>query len=497
MSQTILSYLKKVRSGLIFSDSFENDAFLTAEGWTKVQGQPKNSTDHYMGDSVPSQSDGGIKSFKCLGTGSSLAIVSKTLPSPSLWVTVWFYDDLNTAINAGPFFKARLSNGTSWLQVGARNDVSTSHYSANDASTATENNFSATGIARTLGWHRLDFVANAPGGSVSNYYIRIDGNVAVHALFGSGLSLDKIFLCSGKVGDTLGTFGFFDCVNCFTNRLAFKGGTWYVNPIIIYGTGSQEVNLLDQGFNVVTSPTNNGVLPYGFAVTIFPISGYFRVSQPLDICSFENLTGFDIYPGDVYQYNAIRFGRKATHVQPRENGLIIQNQSTGGQTETLFNAYKPRHTFGVQVLEGMGIKGKLNNFYNSCVKGNPFAVMVDDTNYGFGVLAQDTNVGDQSVTLKSISSCDPTDGFSPGRIYRLFDSAMTKRQKVTLQSDTNVSLTFVENLDQEFKTLDFICDDENFPFLELGQNPEGVMMTNDAYLRFDWNQNCQEWTGED
>ncbi|MDE2103274.1 MAG: hypothetical protein KGL39_38870, partial [Patescibacteria group bacterium] len=91
---------------------------------------------------------------------------------------------------------------------------------------------------------------------------------------------------------------------------------------------------------------------------------------------------------------------------------------------------------------------------------------------------------------------NPNDNFTVNRIYRIFSSDGSRRQKVTVASKTSTTiLNFTEYLNYSFKAGDYICDDNFMPFLENGGNPDGFSFSNGAYIYMDWVKNCQEFTG--
>ena len=230
---------------------------------------------------------------------------------------------------------------------------------------------------------------------------------------------------------------------------------------------------------------------------LFPAPSYVLVGQDspntnaVEYCSQQ----VNLYPGDIYLYQRTAFGRKVTDWRPTEATLINQNTSNSGVTETLFNAYKGTHTLSLQWLRGLDYKKQLNNFFDYCSQGPAFSALIESNNCGFGVLAYDSNPGDQTVQLVSTFLTNPTDNFTVGREYRIFDGGNTVRQRVKLLSNDTNHVTFQENLTQPFKAGDFICDDTFQPFLELGQSPDGLAPKDSRYLYYDWNQNCQDYTG--
>jgi hypothetical protein len=203
------------------------------------------------------------------------------------------------------------------------------------------------------------------------------------------------------------------------------------------------------------------------------------------------------YPGDYYQFFPTDFARKVTDWQPKENDLINQNMSTSGITETLFNGFKPKHTFSFKNLSGYAIRKNLNEFYDDCAQGLSFSMMIDNVSgYGFGVLSTAPTIPGTSLTVMPTLSTNPNDNFTVGKVYRIFSSDGSRRQKVTLLSKTSTTqLNFSEYLKYPFQQGDYICDDTFMPFLELGSAQDAFTYRNVKYGLSDWSQSCQEFTG--
>ncbi len=253
--------------------------------------------------------------------------------------------------------------------------------------------------------------------------------------------------------------------------------TWNAYPLFTASGGV--VSGIDSGTQLYPAPS------YILIGQNYPSTDAIEYCSPL----------VNLYPGDIYLYQRIAFCRKITDWRPAESTLINQNTSNSGVTETLFNAFKGQHTLSLQWLRGLAIKTQLDNFFDYCSQGPPFSALIDSFNCGFGVMAYDTNPGDQKIQLVNTFLTNPTDNFTVGRQYRIFDGGNTVRQRVTLLSNDTNHVTFQENLTQPFKAGDFICDDTFQPFLELGQNPDGLVAKDSRYIYYDWIQNCQDFTG--
>ena len=476
MGTSILGYLQKIKSGVLYSETFENQNWFAAEGWTNVQGTPTYATN---------MSYQGLNSFICSGAGATLSIIKKSMVGTCVWVQGYFYDDGTTvaATAVGPFLKVK-TNNSHYFQLGVRNDVSNSG-GANGlgyyvyGGPSDESLTYTHPVSRAIGWHQLDI---ALGTNIVNF--RVDGGAGV-TLSSSETNLTDFYLCSGKTTDTLATFGYFDSIYAFTST-----------ALTVYHKGTtRSFNFYDSGFEILAaSGLNTDPLVIIMPILPYPISGYLQASQDGSVAlEFQSvLTNF--FPGDVFAYQSIDFGRKVADWQPKENSLKNINQSTSGVQEVLFNGYKGSHMFMVNYLLGQQTKNKLNNFYDYCSKGYPFSMMIDSANGALGVLDTNASIGSTSVLLEDSLSTYPTDGFTVERSYQIFDAQRTIKQKVTLASKDTNTLTFHEYLTEPFVQGDFICDDTFQPFLEIGQSTDGFTYKSGRNQFVGWAQQCQEFT---
>ena len=119
--------------------------------------------------------------------------------------------------------------------------------------------------------------------------------------------------------------------------------------------------------------------------------------------------------------------------------------------------------------------------------------MIDSSHVGFGVISATPTIGTKTVTIMPNLYTNPTDSFEVGRQYVLFNGENTYRQTVTLDSKNTTTLTFKEYIEESVQALDYIADDTFKPFLELGQNADGLQMANERQLWWNLSQNCQDY----
>ena len=490
MGKTHLTYLKKIQDGVVFSEGFENLNFIQAEGWDILQGIPATST-------AQARSADGISSWDNSANSNSGPIASKTLPSTSSMAVVWFYDDMNTT-EEGPYFKVKCTAGNFFLQVGVRNAVSDTYYSCNTASSFTEDDFDLTAVSRTQGWHQFIIESwSSPG--TSTFLIWIDGVNVFTAIAGIAFGISKVYLCSGAIGDaSLKSFGYFDELQCFQGTSSAVPFTIFAAPVVILQDISIIANMYDSTNTKLFSGYHSGTLfplnpDLGVCNIDFPILGYFEIGDSATGLLRLRTPLMRINPGDIYGFHDIEFGRRVLPYKPSEDTLSNFNQSTSGVGETLFNAFKTKYQFGFKNLEGFLIKEKLNNWFRHAKQGNPFSLMIDSIHVGFGVISSTPTVGTKTVTIMPNLYTNPTDSFEVGRQYVLFNGENTYRQTVTLDSKNTTTLTFKEYLEESVQALDYIADDTFKPFLEIGQNSDGLQMANERQLWWNLSQNCQDY----
>jgi hypothetical protein len=496
-SQSNVSYLQKVRNGVVFSEGFENDNFIAAEGWNILQGSPANTGSQYVGD-------GGIKSWDNQANGGSIPVAKKIISGvfdTSWMIRVWFYDTMNTSA-PGPYVKVKLSDGN-YLQVGVRNAVSTTSYVTNPSGTYTDSgsNFSATiGMARSLGWHFFDIVATPGTGFGQGLAIVIDGvNSQTMASLYTSQTPTEIWLQADAVGGPGPSFGFFDSLGCYSsNYIIFKSSNSSFTTINQYDSSNNLINS-SASFSAIPGrfPIGSSVGGYpGFQNVVLPLSAYYEISYPGNNTAILFRTRLlQVNPGDIYQIVSTGFGRKLTKWNPQNNVLANVNQSTAGVTETLFNAYKNKYSISVKELAGLSNKESIDEWYNYAAQGNPFSIQVDDQNAALGILSGAPTVGQNSVWLMQNLSVNPTDAFTVGRQYVIANAANTLRQSVTVTETNPTGLQFDNNINWPFQQGDYIADMTFHPFLELGNNAYGLAMMDERYLREDWNQVVQEYSG--
>ena len=497
MGTTLIGYFKKLSSGVVFSEGFENDNFIVANGWTTIQGTPGTSV---------AQAKGGIKSWDNVAN-AGLPIAKKVITDTTgIYVAVWFYDDAaSTTAGTGPYLKVKLHDGK-YLQIGVRNSISTTQYVCNAPATYTADNFAVPSgsppdpVTRQTGWHLLEIK------KYGNYWrMDIDSNLQFLGTISSYIT--EIYLCAAVVGDTAASFGYFDEVLLSTVDTYFTVYTpnyrnfalWEARQAHYYSDYSGPVSANPRNLpllNFYNTPGMGGQITWPFNMQI-QISKYNQVG--VDYTRLEFISQWlTVYPGDVFEYISVDLGRKASVFKPTQSALAESHQSTSGVTETIFNAYKNKYIFGANILEGFDLKGKLNDFYAFASKGYPFSINLDTSKYVCSLCSWIVAGKIVYVNYDLTYPGSGTTNFVVGRKYLIFNEANTVRQVLTLASKTPpLTLTFDEVINEQFIVGEnaYISEFTYYPFLELGQNPDGFQMTDERYIRFNWIQNCQDYNG--
>lgn len=477
--QSTVSWLQKIRDGVVFSEGFENDNFISADGWTVLQGSPANSSAQYKD---------GIKSWDNSANAQSLPVAKKIITDMNIdlgtfgfGIGVWFYDTGDTT-SPGPYFKIKTTDGKFW-SIGVRNSVSTTNYSYAAGSIFGDQPTTATSVNRSVGWHHFFFYITGMG-SVMN--VSLDGGA--FSIAGTSSFVSEIYLCADTVGGGGPSFGFFDDVTYFRNIQT------QINYDSSLGDGWTKV--YDSGNNLVSQSVNSNPSALNLFNTVYPFFGFIEFGdETTTVKLILRSPLMQINPGDIYLLNSIQLGRKLTAYKPLLASKKNVNESTSGVEETIFNANKNKLSFGVKNLDGLALKEQVDEWFNYADQGGVFSILVEDQNNGFGVISAALAPNGNTATIMSNLYTNPTDPFTVGRQYVIFDPANTRRQTVTLASKTSTVLTFAENIKYPFQPLDYICDLTFHPFLELGTNKYGLQMVDERYVRFNWNQAVQEYNG--
>lgn len=465
-----IAYLQKIRDGVVFSEGFENDNFITADGWTVLQGTPANASNQYKQ---------GIKSWDNSSNSQSLPVAKKVITDHNVdsdWIVIgWFYDDVSHVTEQGPYLKLKGSNG-SFVSVGVRNSVSSVNYSYAALSGATDAPTTNSGIPRTTGWHQFMIL---PQGTRMN--ILIDGAVALNQLVALPTSISEIYLNSNTVGGTGNSFGFFDEI------LFSRSNIFSFN----FPSNITSAQTLDS-FNIpipaqVNQATNlnNKDFPFGL---------FLEAGQGTRLLFRSSL--FYINPGDIYEFSDIDFGRKFTSMQTIDTALANQNKTANGKREVINFGIQDQHSFTMEQLEGVSWRQKADNFFYYARGGGPFSIMVDDINdVALGVIASFRQAGTtKKVIIMPNLSTNPTDAFTVGNTYTLQQNFNTDKEVVTLASKDTNSLTFNEDLNFDVNQGDYVYSQFLFPFQELPQqNLGGFSQVNAQNIRYTWTLPSQDY----
>lgn len=457
MGNSILTYLAKARSGVIFHETFENDNFITAQGWTVLSGAPANTSNQYKG---------GIKSFLCNLNDTIRKTITDTQSGTQMF-SGFFYDDTTHTTEQGPYLKLKTSNNK-FIQIGVRNGVSSTYYVTNATDTFTEDSFAVTTVARVTGWHKFDVLISAVG----VIQVKIDNTlVRQHSALTPPFYFTYVFCCSNTIAGTGASFGYFDEIYVFHN-----------SQVNIQGLGSRTA--VEEGVQ---------------AFTIFPLQEHYRIDQSGSLGARTSMFTqlMDVYPGDIYVYNEIDFGRRVTMLQPIPRTLTSLNQSAGGFTETFKFGLKDVFSFLVDVLDGIDWKQKADMWYYHASQGNPFSLLVDKDHPAIALvsaalspLAADTF----TITIDTSQTID-TSEFTVGRRYVIRGADNFYKQVAVLASKTDTTLTFTGTLMQPVAVGDYVYDQLMFPLLELGNQPLGLRLTDARNVLYQWNQAFQDFNG--
>lgn len=491
-----INYLQKQQDGVVFAESFENDSFISADGWTIQQGIPATSGN---------QCKDGIKSWDNSANSQSLPVAKKILPANSTFVSVWFYDDATDTTDSGPYFKIKTIKPY-FMSVGVRNSVSTGFYSYGPEALATDQPTTVTTVARTTGWHQFVFQV-FKFGAVTYYYITID---AVIVCAGNEFlivddKISEIYVNANTVGGTGSSFGYFDEILVSRDYLNLWSGGATSGLIQILNVPNTTIKFYDSTNTLLFTGQQQGnlvVIPIYLATVYygkdFPIKGYFEIStQSSATTLLWRSPLITIYPGDSYYFVNFDFGTKCTDLQVKPGAILNRNVASGGTTEVNQTALKDQVMFRHGFLSGWNIRQSVDNWYEWAVSGNPFSFVQDDQKANMvGVISASVKGSNsQTVTIMPNLGANPTDGFTANRYYVIRNNANTKKQKVKLISKTVNTLTFDQFLNFDVNTLDYVYSESLYPFMELAEPMLNglISLGGQSPPAYTWAQNMQEY----
>ena len=491
MANSRIDWMKKIRDGVVFNETFECPFFLTANGWTVLHGNPAQSL---------AQAVTGIASWD--NAAVVPGTITQSMPVASVTVTdatvnsnfpvcVWFYDTGDTT-SPGPYFKVLMTNG-SYLSVGVRNSVSTTKYCYSGLGAGSDQPTTAGTINRAIGWHSFYIVVAA-----TTYSIYVDSSLLVSNTATVSI-LQKLYLCADVVGGPGPSFGYFDNLSYFRNI----GFQVFFDPTITTGIG----NFYDSNNTKIGSSSLDASNLMRFQpnlpVSSFPSGYFFEIPTTIATKLLFRSTLLQCSPGDIYYFQDLNFGRKFNNIDPIPTSLENRNTTNFGETEVLQYGLKDVHTFFINKLgvptdtmTGDKYYKAARNWFQDAQSGNPFSVMEDDyKENAFGVLSSFVQAGSgATVTVKPNLSTYPTDAFVVGQNYIIRDNSNTRNQDVTLLSKADPNLTFSEPLAFDTNSMDYVFSARLYPFSELGKNTlDGFKAADERYKWYNWSQQFQEY----
>lgn len=497
---SIISYLQKVRDGVVFQETFENSNFIAADGWSVLRGSPANSQ---------AQAVAGISSWDNSAGNQSFPIAYKNITDsnvdlglPGWYVQTWFYDPITstsagspytTSTYPGPYFKIQTNDGN-YRSIGVRNAISSTSYSFASGSTLADAPTSASSVARTNGWHNLCiYMGDSDDGP--NYLNFLVDNNLINLDYSPGKYVTGIYLCAGTSADSGQSFGYFDNTGYFRNIGV------QINESAPYLNTHNRVNMYDENNNLSDSKLESDgevILFFSPNSDIPPIGSYFEICNPKNSSVIDYRSPLlQVNPGDIYQFNTINFGRKCTMYDPMIKELQSVNISTAGVRETNNYGLKGTISFAVNSLQGWSWKQAADNFFLNCVQGNSFALMVDNvTDSAFGVIATSAFGGtSNTVQIMSNDYTNPISNFTVGNYYYVRNNANTQKQLMNLvsMSTSTSTLTFDQNLNFNVNPLDYVYSLQLYPFLEIQGDTQSFKCTSPSIPRFTWQQACNEY----
>ena len=500
-NQSVIEWMPRIYSGEFFKETFENVNFVSNESWVAVQGTAKITGNYAVN---------GLFAFDCTAPG--LPIIQKGIaglpvgnyPAPYASVSApvvvaWFYDDgTTTATYLGPFLKVDLG-GSQFLQVGARNGVSTTNYVCNAAATYTADTFgTTTAVTRTVGWHKFEIDINMDFSGTKKCQILIYGT---QVFLGTPTTpaLANIFIQSDTFGSAApGSFGAFDEVGVYTNPQAY-----------VLGMGGRTFGALDPGnsfsqfFSSAFVASGAGAFTPSGAANLLPYTLNVMWSQTMASSGAVNLAFYSdpraINPGDLYLCSEIQFGRKVKTLDPATPIYLGQkNQPNQGAVETLIWGRKDENQFQIEKLVGKQWKYLADNLFSWTGQGNPFSLMTDGINdCAFGIVNGVNLAG--STTLNYYNAMTTSANFKTGTpatgpYYVVRDQNNQFKQLVTIATSNSGNVVLNEPLQQTLNAGDYLHALSFFPFIEFSElKLSSLKLSGPKNKWYDWIQGFRDW----
>lgn len=473
MGTTRISWLKKVSDGFMFREDFENRYFVDNDQWQTLQGIPeltdvRSVAGTFALDMGPASNDDN----DCPVIIRKPISVSAVLTFDWL-VTVWYYDTMDAALE-GPFLKVQTADGK-YYQVGVRNAISTTHYAVNQDATTTEDNFKASTVARSLGWHKFQAHLDLDNTKVD---IIIDGTTVQSITYTSIGALLYVLLQGGVLASVTDSFGYFDELR-----------VQHSASIKFYGLSGRSIAFA--GYAAIPVSTE----PYVLDATETPTPSLydFQVSQA------DDDEALDLYwlsqefnGGDVFYFNSVDFGRKALPVNYNLTTIGTRNTSPSGKIETTTTGARNKLSFTLSSLQGEQWRQAETLLFDWLRGGNPVSVSIDTDDAAYTKITTTyARAGISSLTVQAALGVS-TAGIVPGR-YILEATNRIARQVLNVSGNTSGTLAFTPPLNSNFGTGDIIRSLTFFPMMVSDPNISNIIYKSGKTLRYDWSFNMTEF----
>lgn len=483
MGTSKLAFMNKIQDGFLFREDFESADFVDNDGWQTVQGVAEHSKNEVVA---------GKYSLLLAGTQDEdgfPVIIRKDVSSfdnfDKRMFTVWFFDDMN-ALLEGPFVKLGLASNR-WLQIGARNAISTVNYSCNPALTSTEDSFADSGIARSAGWHKFQIRNNGSGGGNTVFELFIDDtSVRTLTIPVASLLIETIYLQAAQTGMVTDSFGYFDEVR-YQRRTDFS--ILGVNGRrVSAGTLGSTDNLLSTSSLAIEAD----VVPAPNAYEV-QISQIIRTATQTDNYEFLSifLQNVDFENGDIWVISEIDFGRKMTSYQDDPSTRGSSTSAVDGTSETLTVGRLESIGASVRCLIGDEWVANSQNFFQYARQGKPFSLTLDSDDVVLNTTYVAAAAGDTILTVNNTLGVFNAE---IGRFYVVEDEDRTIRQMFKASNVVGNSVYLDRPLIADIPVGSFVRSLNYWPTIELVDPQQaGLQLINPRTQRYDWNFQFREY----
>lgn len=408
MGSTILQSLPQRVEGLKLFESFESANFTVDQGWTVVNGTPSIS------NAVARQ---GLRSF----------IMDSTYPQIQYTTTAayymsagYFYDDASVVGSTfKPFIIWQDTVAALIYGLGVNDAIMSGRYVMKNGSGGD----SSTGILRTTGWHRFEYIYLTATGTLK---LLIDGVVVKTQVVVFNPKVIKVG-ASAFTGTPI--FGYFDWIQVMASPFISVYGLDAGQKLSVYDTTNTLV-----GTAAVAASGHADVDCTGINA---PFDGSLVITKADGVRPYYRSGTLSLSPGDTFLLNVYDFGRRPTMFDPKPTAVRSDTESVFGNNQSVF--FNDRDTVMISFTDlTEDQKNDLQRWWTTAKRGEIFSVAIDQDQI---YLARTTAAPAAPVYPTGTLTVDTIIGANKGAHLMAYTSGGRIREHVQVASATGSILT--------------------------------------------------------